>query len=115
MIYKYLPVLRLLMALGLLCITSLSFAAGPLEEEFWQEDKQKHFALSAVTSATTYSVLRSSNYSRWESLVTGVAVGILVGTAKEVYDRRVDPDDIKADAAGGIFGGGVAFTVDWVF
>lgn len=101
--------------LSLFLTLAPSAKAGPQDSDFWQSDKQKHFALVGGVSTATYITLRSLDYGRWESLVTSVALGVLIGTAKEVYDHQADSDDIKADAAGGIVGAGFCFTVDVLF
>lgn len=86
--------------------------ASPSDSSFWQTDKREHFAATAAISGSTYVLLRTQKYNRWESLVTSVALSLIIGTAKEVYDRSVDPDDIRADSIGATIGSGVFFTID---
>jgi hypothetical protein len=87
-------------------------ADTPTDSSFWAFDKREHFTACALISGSAYVVLRKYEFNRWEALVTSVALGVLIGTAKEVRDERVDPDDIKADTAGAAFAGALFFTVD---
>lgn len=77
-------------------------------------DKREHYAVTGLITGSTYLLLRQMSYSRWESLVTSVAVGVLIGTAKEIHDKSVDPDDIKADTVGAVTAGGLFFTIDLI-
>ena len=87
--------------------------AEPIDA-IWSEDRKKHAAVSAVIAASTYTLLRTQDLGRWESLVTSVAFSVLVGTAKETYDKEVDPGDIKADFVGSIAASGIFFTIDLI-
>ena len=89
--------------------------AKPGDTEFWTKDKKQHFAVNFVMAGAGYTILRKYQYGRWESLVTSIALAALVSTAKEIYDREVDPGDIQADFLGAGLGGGVFFTVDVLF
>lgn len=95
-----------------LMVPSPGRAASPLDSVFWQQDKREHYVLTGLVTGSTYLLLRKMSYGRWESLATSVAVGVLVGTAKEIRDRSVDPDDIKADTFGAVMVGGLFFSID---
>lgn len=70
--------------------------------------------MSATLTSAAYTLLRVKKFGRWESLATSVAFSVLIGTAKEVYDREVDPGDIKADFVGSMAAGGLCFTIDLI-
>lgn len=89
--------------------------ANPTQSSYWQYDKKEHFAASAALSSLAYVAIRRQGYNKWEALVTGAALSVFIGTAKEVYDREVDSNDIKADFMGSMAGVGVCLTVDLLF
>jgi uncharacterized protein YfiM (DUF2279 family) len=74
------------------------------EQDRWLgEDKFKHFAMSYMITATSFSVARTVT-DRDASLVTGVALGAAAGILKELYDKRtkrvISARDLIWDAAG---------------
>lgn len=80
--------------------------------DFWQQDKIEHASISAGISAATYGFLRSRGFSRWESFTASIGLCLAIGAGKEVFDPRVDLNDIKADIAGGVVGTSFSFTID---
>lgn len=69
-------------------------------------DKVKHFLLSAFAHSVAYSAARAVGMQRTSSQIVGGASVVLVGTWKELHDRRAkrpfSAADLVWDAAGGL-------------
>lgn len=93
--------------LFLLAITA-SLNASDLPD-FRQKDKQIHFVVGAVTSASVYHLTRDTDHPR----LYGFAAAVALGAAKEIRDKHVgyrwDPKDVIATA----LGGSVSVTFRW--
>ncbi len=79
-------------------------AAVAAERDDWLgEDKFKHFAMSYMITAATFGAARVAA-DRDASLTTGIAIGVVAGILKEIYDkrdnRRISVKDLLWDAAG---------------
>lgn len=76
-----------------------------------EKDKTLHFTGGALIGSSVYMYVHYKTDNKILSLVASVASGIIVGTAKELYDKskggRMSNDDI-AFTVSGSFGG--AFT-----
>ncbi len=75
-----------------------------VEDDRWLgEDKFKHFAMSYMITAGSFSVARTVT-DRDASLAAAVALGAAAGILKELYDRRderlISVRDLIWDAAG---------------
>ncbi len=87
---------------------------GRAEPEFWQTDKIEHASVSAALSSASYVFVRRQGFTRWEAFATSLGLSLIVGVGKEVFDPKVDTDDIRADLAGGAAGSVFSFSVDVV-
>jgi hypothetical protein len=68
---------------------------------FSQTDKEFHFYAGAITSSITYSLVKEKKGAFWYA----VGSGVLIGTAKELYDINksgFDKKDLAATILGGI-------------
>lgn len=65
-----------------------------------QEDKQKHFGLSATIAAPVYLTARNAKWSWWKSALTASIVSLSLGHMKELSDKRYDAEDMEANLAG---------------
>ena len=79
-------------------------APAPPERDAWfGDDKLKHFAMSYVITAGSFSAARLVA-DRDASVTTGIALGVAAGILKEVYDkrdrRRISVKDLFWDALG---------------
>ena len=87
--------LKLLISI-LLVFTSLNAYSFDINEE----DKQKHFGVSATISAPVYMTARNAKWSRWESILVASLVSLSIGHMKELSDKKYDSQDMEANAAG---------------
>lgn len=75
-------------ATALVLTLTPSFASAQVQDEWWAEDKAKHFAASAVLAAGGYALAATRYESREARLATGFAVSFSAGVAKEIWDAR---------------------------
>ena len=72
-------------------------------DDWFGQDKFKHFAMSYMITATSFSATRMVA-DKDASLGSGIALGVAAGILKEVYDkrdkRRFSYRDLLWDAAG---------------
>lgn len=97
-------------------VLALSAVAGTSHAEeslTAQPDKQSHIATVAALNTFTYVALRRNNLTKWQAMITSAAVTTFVGVAKEVFDSRVDTEDLRADGIGLGASLGIVFLVDW--
>ena len=77
--------------------------AIPERDDWFGQDKFKHFAMSYMITATSFSATRVVA-DKDASIGTGIALGVAAGILKEVYDRRdrrrFSFRDLLWDAAG---------------
>ncbi|HEX5829486.1 MAG TPA: hypothetical protein VFY16_00805 [Gemmatimonadaceae bacterium] len=73
----------------------LSVALGSPPDQWFGEDKLKHFVLSALVQSVSYSALQLSGVDGDPALAGATAVTLGLGVGKEWCDRR----------AGGAFSG----------
>lgn len=81
----------------------LHAAAAPERDAWLGEDKIKHFAMSYMITAGSFSAVRVVA-DRDASLASGIALGAAAGILKEIYDkrdrRRISVRDLLWDALG---------------
>ena len=58
-------------------------------DEWFAQDKARHFAACALISAGSAYALSEAGAENGEAYAGGVAIGISAGAAKEIYDREV--------------------------
>ena len=82
-------------------------------------DKQKHILATTAISATATAYARYQGATPLEAWFVGVGSGLLVGIAKEYYDKNhsgvEDMEDIYADTKGAILGSILAFSFEYKF
>ncbi len=85
-----------------------------------EQDKQKHIALSAGIGISATALAKHYGSNKFEAFMIGVGVALLVGIAKEAYDRNhpnhsEDVNDIYADTLGGVAGSAISSQFSWKF
>ena len=70
-------------------------------------DKKAHFVAGAWTSTLTYAVVYNETKDKLKSSIYSLASGVLIGTAKEVYDsqqpnNKFDAKDLMATVLGSL-------------
>ena len=92
-----------------------------LDVDFWQTDKQKHLAASAVIATTFTGIAKNNGSSNIESFFIGVGSTLLIGIAKEYFDGKnplhhtEDVNDMYADTMGAVLGSTLAVSFSWKF
>lgn len=83
-------------ALALVIYLFMNYAHGQVPP-----DKQKHFVVSGVLTAYTYTLLRQEDVPKWQARAYTVGGVLALGLAKEVWlDKNYDEGDMWANTAG---------------
>ena len=77
------------------------------------QDKQKHLAVSFLSSAASYYVLRKSGFSKWQSVAGSIIAVSVVGLVKKSGDAFVDNGDIAANTVGSTAGALIGFSLNY--
>ena len=102
--------------LGVLLAFSLLFS-----KDFWKEDKQKHFAMSATMASVSTGLARHYGSNKFESFWIGLGSSLVIGVLKEYADGKnplqhtEDVKDVYADAIGATAGALFSAQFTWKF
>ncbi len=112
----------MLKKLLLLLLLSVSInAEDVLSKEFWQNDKQKHFAMSATIAGSATALARHYGSNKFEAFWIGFGSSLAIGVLKEYYDSKnplfhtEDTNDIYADMMGAITSSLISTKWTWRF
>ena len=94
-------------------LTSLVFFSGFNPLYAFEEDKKKHFGVSAGLSMVSYMVAKKSGADKSTALFVGFAVPFIAGLGKELSDEFIDSKDIEANLAGIATGLVFSFVIDF--
>ena len=63
--------------------------------QFIQQDKLLHMSGSYVVSSGVTAIVYSKTNNKKKSIIYGVATTLVLGLAKEIYDKKYGHSDIK--------------------
>lgn len=80
-----------------------------LKDDWFSDDKYKHFLLSTVVSAAVANAAKDESRDNCEAALIGFSVTLTLGAAKESYDKRkkktlYSERDMVWNAAGSLAG-----------
>ena len=100
----------------LIALLATGLSAGSVI--FEEKDKQAHMAVTGMVAAITTVVMRENDFTPTQAFMTAMAAGLLIGVAKEVYDKnnggKFDNVDMMANFLGSL-GGASIITMTYKF
>ncbi len=87
--------------------SAVQYALSQVQQFTFAQDKQLHMGGCFVISSTTSAIVYKRTGNKKRALLTGLAVGIGAGLAKEIYDIKYgnpSVDDLLADIIGSAAG-----------
>lgn len=97
--------------IAILLFTSI-IKAEPI---YMQNDKQKHFAVSATIATLTAGMAKNYGLTTNQAILVGFTTSLLAGIAKEVNDDKFDNNDLLADTIGSGLGAIASAQFTWKF
>ena len=76
-----------------------------IAQDFRETDKQLHFAAGTIVGALGYHLYNDKHFDQQGAILSGLASGFAVGTAKELFDTAIqgekfDIEDLSATVLG---------------